>query len=119
MHVQAKVIVCTDGLSNVGVGALSRDSTDMERTYARGFFHRAAEYAVEVGVCVSVISIEVCVCGWVRAWEGGGRVELRCVCVCVCVRAWVKVVQDRFCLSSDPCVYVCGGYCCECVCCEC
>lgn len=30
----AKVIVCTDGLSNVGLGALSSDSPEFERRYA-------------------------------------------------------------------------------------
>ena len=31
----SKVIVCTDGLSNVGLGALSPESTPLEHTYSR------------------------------------------------------------------------------------
>eukprot|EP00041_Stephanoeca_diplocostata_P029548 m.875778 g.875778 ORF g.875778 m.875778 type:complete len:745 (-) comp23578_c0_seq40:130-2364(-) len=52
------VLVCTDGLSNVGVGALSPDPSDFEREYCTAFYTRATAYAVSKNVCVSVISIE-------------------------------------------------------------
>lgn len=55
----SRVIICTDGLSNVGVGALSPESSELEREYSRGFFTRAADYALDHGINVSVISIEV------------------------------------------------------------
>lgn len=39
------VIVCTDGLSNVGVGALSVSPDKLELSYSQAFFARATEYA--------------------------------------------------------------------------
>ena len=54
----SKVIICTDGIANVGVGSIndSKDSAELNR--AREFYSRAGQFAKEKGVSVSVITIE-------------------------------------------------------------
>lgn len=75
----SQVIICTDGLSNVGVGALSKYPTDLEREFSSAFYKRATEYAVGKGVAVSVISIEGEDCNLVElgslAQATGGSVQ--------------------------------------------
>lgn len=52
----SKVIICTDGLSNVGIGSL--DTTNEEELLlADGFYTQAGAMAKEKGISVSVISI--------------------------------------------------------------
>lgn len=78
-HPGSNIILCTDGLSNVGVGALSPESTDLERSFASGMFKRASEYAVDKGVSVSVVSIKGEECNLADlgalAEASGGRVH--------------------------------------------
>eukprot|EP00727_Mastigamoeba_balamuthi_P012412 m51a1_g7794 hypothetical protein (653) ;mRNA; r:30027-32276 len=52
----SRVLICTDGLANVGLGSLEA-ATDAERAEAAQFFSRAAGLAVRSGVSVSVVSI--------------------------------------------------------------
>lgn len=47
----SKVIICTDGLANVGIGRMDESANDE-------FYHRASEIAKSKGIEVSVISIE-------------------------------------------------------------
>eukprot|EP00051_Salpingoeca_urceolata_P018746 m.266087 g.266087 ORF g.266087 m.266087 type:complete len:506 (-) comp19270_c0_seq11:605-2122(-) len=56
-HSGSQVIVCTDGLSNIGLGALHTSATEIERSYSQAFFHKVGVHAVEAGVRVSVISL--------------------------------------------------------------
>mmetsp|Transcript_863 Transcript_863/g.2076 ORF Transcript_863/g.2076 Transcript_863/m.2076 type:complete len:726 (-) Transcript_863:2569-4746(-) len=50
----SKVIICTDGLANVGLGAF--ESSDLEAV--QSFYEQLGEKAKEHGVSVSVVSIE-------------------------------------------------------------
>ena len=54
----SKVIICTDGIANVGVGSINdpKDSSELNR--AREFYSKAGQLAKEKGVSVSVITIE-------------------------------------------------------------
>lgn len=54
---RSQVMLCTDGLSNVGLGGLAPDATPLEMEYADGFFTRVAETAASQGTTISVISI--------------------------------------------------------------
>jgi len=48
----SKVIICTDGLANVGIGSLEGHHKD------EMFYDRVSEYAVEKGVQVSILTIK-------------------------------------------------------------
>ena len=54
----SRVVVCTDGLANVGLGALDELKTDDERDAATAFYNRVGLLAVDKGVAVDVIGIE-------------------------------------------------------------
>eukprot|EP00039_Didymoeca_costata_P001678 m.54228 g.54228 ORF g.54228 m.54228 type:complete len:730 (+) comp10912_c0_seq3:1986-4175(+) len=54
----SQVVVCTDGLSNVGLGELSTNPSPLEMQYAEALYNSAGEYAMNHGVTVSVISIK-------------------------------------------------------------
>ena len=54
----SKVIICTDGIANVGVGSINDPKDPVELTKAREFFSMAGQVAKEKGVSVSVITIE-------------------------------------------------------------
>jgi len=53
----SKVIVCTDGLSNVGIGSMANLNKSNEETIEQ-FYNKIGTYAKENGVVVSVISIQ-------------------------------------------------------------
>lgn len=57
----SRVIVCTDGLANVGMGALDEVKTDEERAAVDAFYKRVGTYAVDKGVAVDVIGCVACV----------------------------------------------------------
>lgn len=65
----SRVVVCTDGLANVGLGSMDKLS-DNERTQVEQWYDKVGEYAQERGVMVSVISIKGDEC----ALEDLGRV---------------------------------------------
>jgi len=50
----SKVIVCTDGLANVGLGLLDEGAVSNQ---SRTFYEEVGQFAKEHGVCVSLISI--------------------------------------------------------------
>lgn len=54
----SKVVLCTDGASNVGVGCLEGLATDEERTAASSFYDALGQEAARSGVTVDVIGIE-------------------------------------------------------------
>jgi len=56
------VIVCTDGLANVGLGSFDRLKSEAEIEAAETFYVQIAEFAKLRGVVVSVISIEGAEC---------------------------------------------------------
>jgi len=53
----SKVILCTDGLSNIGVGSLANLNQNNEQII-ESFYNKIGAYAKENGVTISVISIE-------------------------------------------------------------
>lgn len=65
----SKVIVCTDGLSNIGVGALSPESLPLEREFARGLYQRLGSAAVETGGCLFYFAAVTPIDGfWAALW---------------------------------------------------
>lgn len=56
--VASKVIVCTDGLSNVGLGAVSPECSPEQRKCSREYFDSVSLRAMDGGVRVSIVSIE-------------------------------------------------------------
>eukprot|EP00118_Oscarella_pearsei_P025546 m.308356 g.308356 ORF g.308356 m.308356 type:complete len:751 (+) comp43845_c0_seq1:107-2359(+) len=54
----SKVIICTDGLANVGLGSLDGFYTDEQQEEAQKFYDELAQLAQEKGVLVSVVTIE-------------------------------------------------------------
>lgn len=54
----SKVIICTDGIANVGVGSINDPKDSGELNRAREFYSKAGLLAKEKGVSVSVITIE-------------------------------------------------------------
>jgi hypothetical protein len=54
----SKVIICTDGLANVGLGSLDELVTDEEHRTAQQFYDDVGQLAVDSGVSVSVVTIE-------------------------------------------------------------
>jgi hypothetical protein len=55
----SRVVVLTDGLSNVGLGAMTPDGGEDAFLYAKQYYDRIATQAKEQGVAVSIVSIEV------------------------------------------------------------
>jgi Mg-chelatase subunit ChlD len=53
----SQVILCTDGLANVGLGKLGRSE---DESSARAFYDRIGTLAQEIGVSVSIITIKGC-----------------------------------------------------------
>lgn len=51
----SRIILCTDGLANVGAGSLEKES-DIAKS--RAFYDRVADLAVEKGVSVSIITVK-------------------------------------------------------------
>jgi len=57
------VLLCTDGLANVGVGSLEDvDGNDEAEAQADAFYNRVGQYAKSKGVVVNIIGIEGCGC---------------------------------------------------------
>jgi hypothetical protein len=54
----SQVIICTDGLANVGLGAFDEAQTEQELAKVEEFYERVAVIAKEKGVSVTIISIE-------------------------------------------------------------
>mmetsp|Transcript_33344 Transcript_33344/g.83779 ORF Transcript_33344/g.83779 Transcript_33344/m.83779 type:complete len:826 (-) Transcript_33344:85-2562(-) len=54
----SRVVVCTDGMANVGVGTLEDLVTDAEKQTAEQFYDELGERASKHGVSVSVVSIK-------------------------------------------------------------
>ncbi len=54
----SKVILCTDGLANVGIGAFDEIKNDDEFKKVEDFYDKVGEFAKGKGVVVSIVSIE-------------------------------------------------------------
>lgn len=76
----SKVIVCTDGLANIGLGQLDDLVTDEDYKHAEEFYEQVGVYAKERGVAISIISIkgENCKLEYLSALakESGGDVNM-------------------------------------------
>ena len=74
----SKVILCTDGLANIGCGRLDSVETEEELEVAQQFYSSAAKFAKELGVAISVVTIEGTHCSMeligMLAHETGGQV---------------------------------------------
>ncbi len=74
----SKVILCTDGLANIGLGQLDDLKTDEEFKKVEEFYEGVGVYAKERGVAVSIITIkgEDCKLEYLAglAKESGGEV---------------------------------------------
>lgn len=55
--VGSKIVICTDGLSNIGLGSLDVH-TDQERDNVSQFYEKIGNIAKEEGILISVISIK-------------------------------------------------------------
>eukprot|EP01116_Phalansterium_solitarium_P022340 TRINITY_DN7337_c0_g1_i2.p1 TRINITY_DN7337_c0_g1~~TRINITY_DN7337_c0_g1_i2.p1 ORF type:complete len:671 (+),score=201.42 TRINITY_DN7337_c0_g1_i2:186-2198(+) len=54
----SKIVLCTDGLSNVGLGALDELHSEAQHEAAAGFYEQLARSAQQRGVSISVVSIK-------------------------------------------------------------
>ncbi|XP_071492919.1 circularly permutated Ras protein 1-like [Diadema antillarum] len=54
----SKVIMCTDGMANVGLGSLHDISEDAAYEAAATFYDEVGDFAQNAGVCVSVLTLE-------------------------------------------------------------
>ncbi|XP_053396238.1 uncharacterized protein LOC123552632 [Mercenaria mercenaria] len=76
----SKVILCTDGLANVGMGKLDNHKNDQELEDAIKFYEEIADNASENGVSISVITIKGTDCKLVEigkmADKTGGQVNI-------------------------------------------
>lgn len=52
------VVICTDGLANVGLGSLDEIETEEEIAKVKEFYERVGEYAKGKGVTVNLVSIK-------------------------------------------------------------
>ncbi|KAI8791606.1 circularly permutated Ras protein 1-like [Biomphalaria glabrata] len=77
-HPGSKVILCTDGKANVGLGKLEEENTDEQTAF--DFYTKAAEHASAKGVTISVITIQGTDCKLVQlgtlADKTGGQVNI-------------------------------------------
>ncbi|XP_021354035.1 circularly permutated Ras protein 1-like [Mizuhopecten yessoensis] len=75
----SKVIICTDGLANVGLGRLDISTREMQET-SLDFYESVAETAADKGVSVSVISMEGTDCKLIQlgkvADKTGGQINI-------------------------------------------
>ena len=53
----SSVVLCTDGLANVGLGAFDEVTTKEQSDQASDFYEKLGEYAKSKGVTVSIVSI--------------------------------------------------------------
>ena len=56
------VVICTDGLANVGLGAFDEAKTESEKEKVNEFYERIAQIAHQGGVTVNIVSIEGAEC---------------------------------------------------------
>lgn len=56
------VVICTDGLANVGLGAFDEAKTESEMAKVEEFYERVGQIAQQNGVTVNIISIEGAEC---------------------------------------------------------
>lgn len=54
----SSVVLCTDGLANVGLGAFDEIKTEEDSKKADLFYEALGEFAKNKGITVSIISIE-------------------------------------------------------------
>lgn len=54
----SSIIVCTDGLANIGLGAFDEVKSAEQHLQTEAFYERLAEFAKSKGISVSIISIE-------------------------------------------------------------
>eukprot|EP01114_Cavostelium_apophysatum_P023522 TRINITY_DN888_c0_g1_i2.p1 TRINITY_DN888_c0_g1~~TRINITY_DN888_c0_g1_i2.p1 ORF type:complete len:545 (+),score=140.04 TRINITY_DN888_c0_g1_i2:103-1737(+) len=54
----SSIVICTDGMSNVGLGALDDLRTDDEKAIGSQFYEQVGSYAKQHGISISVISIK-------------------------------------------------------------
>ena len=60
----SQIVLCTDGLSNIGVGSLEVGSTSQsaglteEEAFTQKFYIEAAVHARNAGLCVNIVSFE-------------------------------------------------------------
>lgn len=52
------VVICTDGLANIGLGAWDECYTEEQTTAAQRFYEQVGEYASEAGITINIVSIE-------------------------------------------------------------
>jgi hypothetical protein len=75
----SKVILCTDGLANIGLGSMDTDDGANEEE-AEAFYRRVAAYAKDNGVIINVISIKGTTCSMenlgILADTTGGQVDI-------------------------------------------
>lgn len=53
----SSVVLCTDGLANVGLGAFDEVKTQEQVRETETFYEKLGEYAKQKGVTVSIVSI--------------------------------------------------------------
>ena len=54
----SRVVLCTDGLSNVGLGALTDKPSQEEYLYSKAYYDEISQRAMKAGVAVHIVSIE-------------------------------------------------------------
>ena len=54
----SSVVICTDGLANIGLGAWDECKTEADTAAVKAFYQRIANIAEEAGVTINIISIE-------------------------------------------------------------
>ncbi len=54
----SSVVICTDGLANIGIGAWDECHTEAETKAAQSFYDRVGEIASQAGVTINIVSIE-------------------------------------------------------------
>mmetsp|Transcript_29123 Transcript_29123/g.28176 ORF Transcript_29123/g.28176 Transcript_29123/m.28176 type:complete len:108 (+) Transcript_29123:136-459(+) len=54
----SSVVVCTDGLANIGLGAFDDIKNEEECKQVDEFYEKLGQYAMSKGITVSIISIE-------------------------------------------------------------
>eukprot|EP00296_Roombia_truncata_P000036 JP435694.1.p1 GENE.JP435694.1~~JP435694.1.p1 ORF type:complete len:634 (-),score=149.18 JP435694.1:71-1906(-) len=54
----SKVVICTDGLANIGMGSLENLNTDEDHQAVQDWYTRVGEFAADQGVTVSIVSIK-------------------------------------------------------------
>lgn len=52
------VVICTDGLSNTGLGAFDEAKTEAEINKVNEFYERVGQFAKEKGVTINLVSIK-------------------------------------------------------------